>query len=111
MFALPTGHLDCRLVTDNLARSYPTRISSLIEGGYYVIGQVACRHGEEADAANVPKKRWPEVFGGWVVKDGVSLVVGRRTVGLHQVATTSSSPSTTTERMRLLATQLQEDPQ
>ena len=73
--------------------------------------QAACRHGKEADAANVPKKRWQEVFGGWVVKDGVSLAVRRRLAGLHQVATTSSTPSTTVERMRLLLTQLQEDPQ
>ena len=36
----------------------------------------ACRRGEEADTANVPKKRGHEVFGGWVVKDGVSLHCG-----------------------------------
>ena len=79
--------------------------------GMQHLWQAACSHGEEADTANIPRKRWQEVFGGWVMKDGVSLAMWRRPAGLHQVATTSSTPSTTAERMRLLLTQLQSDPQ
>ena len=54
------------------------------------------------ESATIPRKRWQEVFGGMVVKDGVALAIWRRLDGLHQVAPTSSNPLTAAQRTHLL---------
>ena len=67
------------------------------------------QHRKEKEAKNHPLPTWNREFEGFEVRRDTSLPIQRKLAGLHQVRTTSSSVSTTSERMALLLEPIAED--
>ena len=68
------------------------------------------QHRKEKEAKNHPLPTWTREFEGFEVRRDTPLPIRRKLAGLHQVQTTSSSVSTTSERMALLLEHIAEDP-
>ena len=70
----------------------------------------AMQHPKEKEAKNHGLPTWTREFEGFEVRRDTPLPIRRKVAGLHQVHTTSSSVSTTSERMALLLEHIGEDP-
>ena len=68
------------------------------------------QHCKEKEAKTHPLPIWTRDFEGFEVRRDTPLPIRRKLAGLHQVQTTSSSVSTTSERMALLLEHIAEDP-
>ena len=67
------------------------------------------QHRKEKEAQNQPVPTWTTEFEGFEVRRDTPFPLRRKLAGLHQVQTTSSSVSTTSERMALLLEHIAED--
>ena len=67
------------------------------------------QHRKDKESKNHPLPTWTREFEGFEVRRDTPLPLRRKLAGLHQVQTTSSSVSTTSERMALLLEHIAED--
>ena len=68
------------------------------------------QHRKDKESKNDPLRTWTREFEGFEVRRDTPLPLRRKLVGLPQVHTTSSSVSTSSERMALLLEHIAEDP-
>ena len=78
-------------------------------GGQHIY-TAAVQHRKDKEFKNHPLPLWTTKFEGFEVRRDTPLPIRRKLAGLHQVQTTSSSVSTTSERMALLLEHIAEDP-
>ena len=93
--------------TLSFAHGHSTHICYAIGGQH--IYTAPMQHRKEKEAKNHPLRTWTKEFEGFEVRRDTPLPIRRKPVGLHQVQTTSSSVSTTSERMALLLEHIAED--
>ena len=84
-------------------------------GFWYAVGgqhiyKPAMQHRKDKESKNHALLTWTREFEGFEGRRDTPLPIRRKLAGLHQVHTTSSSVSTTSERMALLLEHLGEDP-
>ena len=68
------------------------------------------QHRKDKESKNHPLPTWTREIEGFEVTRDTPLPIRRKLAGLHQVQTTSSSVSITSERMALLLEHIAEDP-
>ena len=68
------------------------------------------QHRKDKESKNHPLPTWTREFEGFEVRRDTPLPIRRKLAGLQQVQTTSSSVSTTSERMAHLPQHIAEDP-
>ena len=78
-------------------------------GGQHIY-TAAMQHRKDKESKNHPVPIWTRQFEGFEVRRDTPLPIRRKLAGLQQVQTTSSSVSTTSERMALLPEHIAEDP-
>ena len=103
---LVVGHCHCT--------AYVLTVAVCLAGFWYAVGgqhiyTAAMQHRKEMEKKNHPLPTWTKEFEAFEIKRGTPLPIRRQLGGLHQVQTTSSSVSTTSERMRLLLEHIAED--
>lgn len=64
--------------------------------------KAALRHGDEDEGKGLQRRKWTEWFDCIVLKEGIDLHILQLLAGAHQRQQSSSTPSSTAERMGIL---------